>query len=146
MIASTLKLWILELNPPLTLWEGWEEFRKLYPTGMFASHVERLDALLKFVLTLVGSTAKTDDSHSGEQHIQDLTGALQRLPLVHLNVIDGILKHLKTSVISLSDRVGDRITELLQVSLIPQWSPKKMRSILRNWLSLWVEVGPLSTV
>lgn len=33
VIAGTIKLWILELDPPLTLWEGWEEFRKLYPTG-----------------------------------------------------------------------------------------------------------------
>lgn len=33
VIASAVKLWVLELDPPLALWEGWEEFRKLYPTG-----------------------------------------------------------------------------------------------------------------
>jgi len=33
VLASGVKLWALELNPPLALWEGWEEFRKLYPTG-----------------------------------------------------------------------------------------------------------------
>jgi hypothetical protein len=33
VIASTLKLWILELNPCLGLWEGWEDVRKIYPTG-----------------------------------------------------------------------------------------------------------------
>ena len=33
IIASTIKLWLLELNPPLALWEGWEEFRKIYPHG-----------------------------------------------------------------------------------------------------------------
>ena len=33
IIASTLKLWLLELNPPLGLWEGWEDVRKFYPTG-----------------------------------------------------------------------------------------------------------------
>ena len=35
VIASTIKLWLLELDPPLALWEGWQEFRKLYPKGMF---------------------------------------------------------------------------------------------------------------
>ena len=31
VVASTLKLWILELDPPLGLWEGWDDVRKLYP-------------------------------------------------------------------------------------------------------------------
>jgi hypothetical protein len=34
VIASTVKLWLLELNPPIGTWEGWEDFRKLYPQGM----------------------------------------------------------------------------------------------------------------
>jgi hypothetical protein len=33
VIASTLKLWLLELDPPLGTWEGWEDIRKLYPNG-----------------------------------------------------------------------------------------------------------------
>jgi hypothetical protein len=33
VLAGAVKLWALELDPPLALWEGWEEFRKLYPTG-----------------------------------------------------------------------------------------------------------------
>jgi hypothetical protein len=33
VLASGVKLWALELDPPLALWEGWEDFRKLYPTG-----------------------------------------------------------------------------------------------------------------
>jgi hypothetical protein len=33
VLAAAVKLWVLELNPPLALWEGWEDFRKLYPTG-----------------------------------------------------------------------------------------------------------------
>jgi len=36
VIASALKLWLLELDPPLGTWEGWEEIRKLYPNGKFA--------------------------------------------------------------------------------------------------------------
>ena len=42
VIAATIKLWVLELDPPLTLWEGWDEIRKLYPSGMplfnFSNH------------------------------------------------------------------------------------------------------------
>ena len=33
VIASAVKLWALELDPPLCMYEGWDEFRKLYPTG-----------------------------------------------------------------------------------------------------------------
>jgi hypothetical protein len=34
VIAGVVKLWVLELDPPLTLWEGWDEIRKLYPSGV----------------------------------------------------------------------------------------------------------------
>jgi len=33
VLASTIKLWLLELDPPLALWEGWDDIRKLYPSG-----------------------------------------------------------------------------------------------------------------
>lgn len=36
VLASAIKLWLLELDPPLALWDGWDEIRKLYPTGQFA--------------------------------------------------------------------------------------------------------------
>lgn len=35
IIASTVKLWLLEINPPLGTWEGWDDIRKLYPQGKF---------------------------------------------------------------------------------------------------------------
>ena len=38
VIASTLKLWLLELNPPIGVWEGWEDVRKIYPTGWYHIH------------------------------------------------------------------------------------------------------------
>lgn len=76
VIASAVKLWILELDPPLALYEGWEDLRKLYPT--------------------VGSAGKTEGEKSEEEHIQNLGAALQRLPRVHLYVLDVIVKHLKT--------------------------------------------------
>lgn len=37
VIASAIKLWALELDPPLGLYEGWEDFRRLYPSGEFFS-------------------------------------------------------------------------------------------------------------
>lgn len=33
VLAGGIKLWALELDPPLALWEGWDDIRKLYPTG-----------------------------------------------------------------------------------------------------------------
>ena len=33
VLASGVKLWALELDPPLCMYEGWDEMRKLYPTG-----------------------------------------------------------------------------------------------------------------
>ena len=77
VIASAVKLWILELDPPLALYEGWDELRKLYPT--------------------VGSSApKAEGDQAAQEHIQGLGAALQKLPRVHLYVLDTIVKHLKT--------------------------------------------------
>ena len=74
VIASTIKLWLLELDPPVTLYEGWDEIRKLYPT--------------------VGSSKAADEDV--EERIKAINSALQKLPRVHLFVLDAIIKHLKT--------------------------------------------------
>ncbi|KAJ7623327.1 hypothetical protein FB45DRAFT_980263 [Roridomyces roridus] len=74
VIAGTIKLWLLELDPPLLLWEGWDEFRKLYPS--------------------VGAAAKNEGDDQA-QHISDLSAALLRLPRVHLLVLDAIVGHLR---------------------------------------------------
>jgi hypothetical protein len=76
VIANAIKLWFLELDPPLALWEGWEEFRKLYPA--------------------VGSAFKSETETAAEQHIQDVRQALLKLPRVHLYVLDALVTHLKT--------------------------------------------------
>jgi hypothetical protein len=34
VLASAVKLWLLELDPPIALWEGWEDLRRLYPNGL----------------------------------------------------------------------------------------------------------------
>ncbi|PPQ63306.1 hypothetical protein CVT24_006751 [Panaeolus cyanescens] len=75
VIASCVKLWALELHPPLGLYEGWEEFRRLYPT--------------------VGSAPKEENE---ELHLQNVSTALQKLPRVHLYTLDAILKHLKNLI------------------------------------------------
>lgn len=88
VLAGGIKLWALELDPPLALWEGWDDIRKLYPT--------------------VGS-AKTDGDLSEEQHLQDLQVALLRLPKVHLYVLDAIVSHLRILIESTSVEETDDI-------------------------------------
>ena len=76
VIASTIKLWFLELDPPLAMYEGWEECRRIYP--------------------IVGSKAEGEITE--EQRIQNVCTALQRLPRVHLYVLDALIKHLNKYV------------------------------------------------
>ncbi|KAF8909412.1 hypothetical protein CPB84DRAFT_1743969 [Gymnopilus junonius] len=78
VIASTIRLWFLELNPPLALYEGWDDFRRIYPT--------------------MGSAGLKTGEESEEQHLALVGSALQRLPRVHLYVLDAVLKHLKNLV------------------------------------------------
>ncbi|KAF8845130.1 hypothetical protein BDN67DRAFT_962064 [Paxillus ammoniavirescens] len=89
VLAGCIKLWTLELDPPLALWEGWDDIRKLYPT--------------------VGSAGKADGEPSEEQHLQDLQAALQRLPKVHLYVLDAVVTHLRTLIQSTSVDESDDI-------------------------------------
>ncbi|EEB88730.1 hypothetical protein MPER_13262, partial [Moniliophthora perniciosa FA553] len=71
-LVATIKLWLLELEPPLVLYEGWDDFRKLYPS-MGAALIVKPEG---------------EDAH--EMKIKDLGAALQKLPRVHLYVIDAI--------------------------------------------------------
>lgn len=32
LVASTVRLWLLEVNPPVALWEGWDDIKKIYPS------------------------------------------------------------------------------------------------------------------
>ncbi|TFY76207.1 hypothetical protein EWM64_g7805, partial [Hericium alpestre] len=70
VLASTVKLWALELDPPLALWEGWDEIRRLYP--------------------YVGK-----DEAKEKEHLEALQTALLRFPKVHLYVLDAIVGHLR---------------------------------------------------
>ncbi|KAJ6518693.1 hypothetical protein C8R45DRAFT_807571 [Mycena sanguinolenta] len=78
VIAGTVKLWLLELDPPLALWEGWDDIRKLYPS--------------------VGAAAKSEGAEAETQRITDLGTALQRLPRVHLSVLDALVSHLRNLI------------------------------------------------
>ncbi|KAJ7634132.1 hypothetical protein DFH06DRAFT_679234 [Mycena polygramma] len=78
VIAGTIKLWLLELDPPLALWEGWDEIRKIYPA--------------------VGATAKSEGVDAEAQRITELGTALQRLPRVHLCVLDAVASHLRNLI------------------------------------------------
>jgi hypothetical protein len=80
VIAGAVKLWLLELDPPLALWEGWDDIRKIYPA--------------------VGAAAKSESGDAEAQRITDLGTALQRLPKVHLYVLDAIVSHLRRYVLS----------------------------------------------
>lgn len=33
VIAGVIKLYLLELNPPVMGWEGWEDAKAVYPSG-----------------------------------------------------------------------------------------------------------------
>ncbi|KAF9646360.1 hypothetical protein BDM02DRAFT_3099970 [Thelephora ganbajun] len=73
VLAAAVKLWLLELDPPLGLYDAWDEFRKIYPS--------------------IGSATKTEQSQ--EQRFEAVTAALLKFPKVHLSVLDAILQHLK---------------------------------------------------
>ncbi|KAI0272568.1 hypothetical protein BC834DRAFT_857325 [Gloeopeniophorella convolvens] len=79
VVASAVKLWLLELDPPLALWEGWDDLRRLYPN--------------------VGSASKAEKEAASEQeHLDALKAALLRLPKIHLHVLDTVVLHLRTLI------------------------------------------------
>ncbi|KAI6023560.1 hypothetical protein BKA83DRAFT_4261276 [Pisolithus microcarpus] len=88
ILAGCVKLWALELDPPLMLWEGWDEIRKLYPT--------------------VGSF-KVGDGASEQQHVQDLQAALLHVPKVNLFVLDAIVTHLHKLIDTTSSEEDDDV-------------------------------------
>ena len=81
VIAAAIKLWLLELDPPVALYEGWDDFRKLYPA--------------------MGATTivKPDGEDALETKIREVGSALQKLPRIHLYVLDAVVSHLRKSVL-----------------------------------------------
>ncbi|KAI0051035.1 hypothetical protein FA95DRAFT_1555078 [Auriscalpium vulgare] len=79
VVASTVKLWMLELDPPLALYESWDDLKRLYPTVGSAAAAER-------------------DPETEKQHLESLKSALVRLPKVHLYVLDAVVGHLRNLI------------------------------------------------
>ncbi|KZT59900.1 hypothetical protein CALCODRAFT_466345 [Calocera cornea HHB12733] len=74
VLASTVKLWLLELNPPLATWEGWEDIRRIYPNVGANLHEETPD------------------------HMDELKQVLSHLPKVYLQTFDALIRHFKSLI------------------------------------------------
>lgn len=106
---------MLELDPPLALYEGWDEFRKLYPS--------------------VGSSSSATDDQVLEERLKNVAMALQKLPRVHLYVLDAIVKYLKSYVVG-SSAPSVSLTSLC--SLLDSTSGKESNEVFVTKLALSV--------
>jgi len=106
---------VLELDPPLALYEGWDEFRKLYPS--------------------VGSSSTATDDQVLEERLKNVAMALQKLPRVHLYVLDAIVKHLKSYVVDFST-LSVSLTSLCR--LLDSTSGKESNEVFITKLALSV--------
>ncbi|KAI1796635.1 hypothetical protein LXA43DRAFT_1071262 [Ganoderma leucocontextum] len=84
VLASGVKLWALELDPPLCMYEGWDELRKVYPTDVQAAllklpkiHLLVLDALIKHLKGLIKSTSESE-TESNEVYVTKLALSMSR--------------------------------------------------------------------
>lgn len=46
VFASAVKLWLLELEPPLGLYDAWDEFRKIYPSSKLGFWMQASKSLI----------------------------------------------------------------------------------------------------
>lgn len=67
IIAGTLKLFLLELSPPVMGWEGWQDAKSIYPH--------------------IGADQTRDKK-------EDVSNVLGRLPNIQLYVLDALVGHL----------------------------------------------------
>jgi hypothetical protein len=96
VLASAVKLWLLELNPPIALWEGWEDLRRLYSNGLQIFLASQFTFL---TILSVGSATKAEKGPTDDyEHLEALKMALLRLPKIHLHVLDALVLHLRTLV------------------------------------------------
>jgi hypothetical protein len=86
VIASAVKLWLLELSPPVMGWEGWEDAKGVYPASELCSST--LERKLTFT---VGADLERDASSA-------VTSVLGRLPGSHLFVLDALIGHFRRCV------------------------------------------------
>ncbi|KIY52956.1 hypothetical protein FISHEDRAFT_63600 [Fistulina hepatica ATCC 64428] len=108
VIASTIKLWLLELDPPVGLYEGWEEFRRLYPT--VGGRGIKLSAAATATDGEQATKSPTNSEEEQlEEHIQALQNALVKLPRVHLYVLDKVVSHLRTLIDTTTTEESDEV-------------------------------------
>ncbi|KAJ7583161.1 hypothetical protein C8J56DRAFT_791259 [Mycena floridula] len=96
VIASCIRLWLLELDPPVVLWEGWDEVRRLYKANSGDKGP-------------VEGKGKAPEKTSDEQRLADLGSTLQKLPRVHLYVLDAVVAHLRGLVDSTTVEEDDEV-------------------------------------
>lgn len=84
--VSVVKLYFLELNPPVLGWEGWEDAKAVYPAGQSRSGSDQEKMA---DLQPVGADQERDVTSA-------LTSVLGRLPGIQLFVLNTIVKHLKS--------------------------------------------------
>lgn len=84
--AGAVKLWLLELNPPVMGWEGWEDAKGIYPASKLV--VSKPDDI---AYLLVGADLERDVSSA-------VISVLNRLPGAYLFVLDAIIKHFRQYV------------------------------------------------
>ncbi|EJU03551.1 hypothetical protein DACRYDRAFT_64483 [Dacryopinax primogenitus] len=85
VLAGTVKLWLLELNPPLGSWEGWDDIRKIYPN--------------------VGAT----EQEAVNDHTDELKQALGHLPKVYLQTLDALIRHLRNLIVNTETAEADDV-------------------------------------
>ncbi len=73
VLSGTVKLWLLELDPPVSMWEYWDDVRKLYP-----------------------SVGADEGSKAGIE--EELKTLLIKFPLMGLKVLSNLVAHLKEYV------------------------------------------------
>lgn len=71
IVCGTLKLFLLELSPPVMGWEGWQDAKSIYPH--------------------IGADQSRDKK-------EDVTNVLGRLPSIQLYVLDALVGHLNKLV------------------------------------------------
>lgn len=124
VLASVLKLWLLELNPPVMMWEGWEEVKKIYPA--------------------VGAEKKEQEG-DGVGIEEELKNLLARLPTVSVKVLDAVVKHLRECDHGWLWQVIIHADQFLDVSFLVWWIRLRRRRVMnctsRRSRSLWGAVS-----
>nr|XP_018260514.1 GTPase activating protein [Kwoniella dejecticola CBS 10117]OBR82672.1 GTPase activating protein [Kwoniella dejecticola CBS 10117] len=80
--AGTLKLYLLELNPPVLGWEGWEDAKAVYPA--------------------IGADQERDMTNA-------VSSVLGRLPGSQLYVLDAVIKHFRNLIDSTKSAESDEV-------------------------------------